>query len=153
MKLNLILLFVAFFSLQALANVSDYEDVSVEDLAAEAEADRREQMDDQYEEEMPIQEAALPQDDIANEEEVLTTTQTFQEDAVVSRLNQEMTYLNSEADKVAKAPVAVAANEKPTEKIVDLEEKINFRAAAVKREDNMGPDEVDVSDLDPDIFR
>ncbi len=148
MKLNLILLLLAFFSLQALANVSDYEEVSVEDLAAEAEANRDDRYDD---EEMPIQEASIPSD--SEEEEVLTTTQAFQEEAVVSRLNQEMTYLNSEADKVAKAPVMVSANEKSTEKIVDLEEKINFRAAAVKREDNMEPDDVDVSDLDGDIFR
>ncbi len=148
--LNLILLLVAFFSLQAIANISDYEDVSVEELAAQAEADGEDRMESE-EDELPIQEASIPSE--VEEEETVTTTQNFQEDAVVSRLQQEMTYLNSEADKVAKAPVVISTNEKSTEKIVDLEEKINFRAAAVRRDDNMAPDEVDASDLDPDIFR
>jgi hypothetical protein len=82
---------------------------------------------------------------------------TFDRDNIALRLREEMNLLetNAQTSKV-ETKVSQATNtstQTSNEKITDLEEKINFRAAAVKRQDNMEIDDVSAEELDGDIFR
>ncbi|MFZ4714331.1 MAG: hypothetical protein ACOYL6_11480 [Bacteriovoracaceae bacterium] len=162
--LPLILLLLIFVSLQASAYGTFSPNTSEDSFEAEAEIQDQEQMNEDGQEE--IMEANIPAgqtslddgSDFAEVDEGATPTSVFQEDLVANRLQDEMTYLNREAETSAptlnaQTSPGEAASINAKSKIPDLEEKINFRAAAVKRADNLQPDEVDATDLDGDIFK
>lgn len=80
-------------------------------------------------------------------------TTPFNENQTITRLKEEMNYLSTSMG--TKKPLQTKSNafNKEDLPVDDLEEKINFRSAAVKREDNLEDDEVDATELDGEHFK
>jgi hypothetical protein len=139
--LPLILLLLVFISL----NASAYDPYSSESEDEAIEVDPELSDEDAQRE---IESAGVP-------EITPPGTKPFEQEEIAKRLNNEMNFLNTDS-QLAKSPTPpTAVQNAPTNKteIADLEEKINFRAAAVKKEDNLRADEVDASDLDSENFQ
>jgi hypothetical protein len=138
--LPLILLLLVFISLNASAydpysSESDDEVIEVDPELSDEDAQRE------------IESANIP-------EITPPEAKPFEQEEIAKRLNNEMNFLNTDS-QIVKAPTPPQSVSEPTNKteIADLEEKINFRAAAVKKEDNLRADEVDATDLDSENFQ
>jgi len=142
--LPLILLLLVFISLKA----SAYDPYSSEDEAVEVDPELTDE-----EAQREIESASIPES--TPTEIIPADSKPFEQDVIAKRLNNEMNFLNtdSQISKVATPPQTLPSSTTQKSEIADLEEKINFRAAAVKKEDNMRPDEVDATDLDSDNFQ
>jgi hypothetical protein len=142
--LPLILLLLVFISLKA----SAYDPYSSEDEAIEVDPELTDE-----EAQREIESASIPES--TPTEIIPADSKPFEQDVIAKRLNNEMNFLNtdSQISKVANPPQTPTTSTSQKSEIADLEEKINFRAAAVKKEDNMRPDEVDATDLDSDNFQ
>jgi hypothetical protein len=143
--LPLILLLLVFISLNASAydpysSESDDEVIEVDPELTDEEAQRE------------IESASIPES--TPTDSIPADSKPFEQDVIAKRLNNEMNFLSTDSQiaKVATPPQAPSTESTSKSEIADLEEKINFRAAAVKKEDNMRPDEVDATDLDSDNF-
>lgn len=89
------------------------------------------------------------------EEEAVTTTPTMTNENITSRLKDEMDFLHQSVEGTpAKAQTVSSNSTAPaaaSSSMEDLEEKINFRSAAVKKADNH-ESEVNVDELDSENF-
>lgn len=101
---------------------------------------------------------AFANQEITNQESLEEEeTEEFNKNDIATRLRDEMALLEKSANTQNEPTIATTQSKTNTvaldKKVDDLEEKINFRAAAVKKEDNFADDEVSADDLDGEMFR
>lgn len=89
----------------------------------------------------------------AQEPEEALTAPTTNNENISARLKDEMNYLHQTVESTPAKPQTVSANTpaKSSAMMEDLEEKINFRSAAVKKADNH-ESELNVDELDSENF-